>query len=418
MEAYTVKKLTKRELSVNVPASKSILNRALLLAAFTEGETLLSGVHTYGKDAEELIACLKALGAEIGQTEQGLTVRGGELHRSASLNVGSGGTSARFLTAMLAFRGGKYALSASKQMSRRPMDILSALREGGVRFRFPERQNSFPFLMQSDGAPAELTVDTDVSTQFASGLLLAAAVGKSPFTLHLTGRRTEGSYIATTLEVIRAFGARAVRSGNDVTVSPTEGGTPRFAVPPDVSGACYFYALSLLCGAKVLVRDVHPDCGQADLRFLDLLSARGVKVTDTPEGVLADGSGVETFEGFDLDLSDFSDQTLTLAAMAPFATTPTVLRGVGHIRRQECDRMEAIAFNLRSLGVPCKCGEGDIFIRPAPVRPAEIETFADHRVAMAFTLVGLKAGNVTIKDPGCCRKTFGNYFAIVDGLTS
>lgn len=417
METFEVKPLKTRDIDVSVPASKSILNRALLLSAFLGGETLLRGVFCYGRDGKELIDCLTLLGAKIRQTERGLAVSGGELKRNAALNVGSGGTSARFLTAMLAFRGGEYSLSASAQMSRRPMEILDVLERAGIAI---ERENgqSFPFRMRSEGfAGNELTVNTDTSTQYASGLLLAAAAGNAPFTLHLTGKRTDGSYIATTLEVIRGFGGAFTRRENDIEIVPIEKKAAEYFVSPDVSGACYFYALSLLCGAKVLVRGVKRDCNQADIRFLEELAQRGVILTETDEGVLADGTGVKSFEGFELNLRDFSDQALTFAAMAPFARTPSVLKNIGHIRRQECDRVQAILENCKALGVPCVCRGENIFISPSAVRPAVIETFGDHRVAMAFSLVGLKAGGITISDPDCTAKTFENFFDILKYLT-
>lgn len=412
-----VDRLKKRELAVSVPASKSILSRALLLAAFTEGETLLRGVRAYGRDGAELIGCLRALGVSVEETDGGLRVLPAPLNRRVSLCVGSGGTSARFLTAMLAFRGGEYALSASPQMTRRPMGLWSVLQAGGAEFDFSGERGHFPFVMRSEGISSPLTVDTDESTQYASGLLLAAAAGNAPFTLRLTGSRTQGSYIRTTLGVLQAFGANAVQSGNTVRVEPSRRETKEFFVPPDVSGACYFYALSLLCGANVLVRDVHQNCNQADLRFLEVLGRRGVTVRDTPEGIVADGSGITGFDGFDLSLKDFSDQTLTLAAMAPFARTPSVLRGIAHIRGQECDRVRAAEENLRALGVPCRSDRENLYIRPAPVRPAVIETYGDHRVAMAFSLVGLKTGGVTILDAECCEKTFGGFFTLIDRLT-
>ncbi len=418
MNVYRVKPLRQREIEVSVPASKSILSRALLLAAFTEGETVLSGCETFGQDGSDLLSCLSALGISAERTCGGLLVRGTkDFRREASLNVGSAGTAARFLTAILAFAGGNYRFDSSEQMKRRPMDLLFLLKELGATVRFLGEEGHFPFVLSSCKLSArEMTVDTDVSTQFASGLMLAAAVG-SPLTLRLTGSRTHGSYLKTTEDVIASFGGKTVQSGNELTVFPIGRATARYAVPPDVSSGCYFYALSLLCGAKTLVRGVRKDCGQSDLRFLEVLRDKGVTLAESAEGIVADGRKVSAFSGFDLDMRDFSDQTMTLAALAPFADSPSVLRNIGHIRRQECDRVEAILHNLTALGVPCECRENDILIRPAPVRPAAIETYGDHRVAMAFSLVGLKVGGVTIENPDCCKKTFGNYFEILDEIT-
>ncbi len=419
MNVYETKPLRKREIAVSVPASKSLINRALLLAAFTEGQTVLTGCGNFGQDAYDLLGCLTALGIRTERDGDSLRVYGTEnFARKAALNVGSAGTAARFLTAILAFFGGEYEMTASEQMQNRPMDLLSVLSAAGVSFEFFCQAGHFPFRMKSGGVSAEhLTVDTDVSTQFASGLLLAAAVCGKPLRLTLTGSRKTGGYLITTLEIIRAFGGDFLCTEDGVTVFPIRHAASGYAVPPDFSAACYFYALSLLCGAKVLVRGAHADCGQTDLKLLGVLKEKGVILAETPEGIVADGAAVGKFTGFDVDMRDFSDQTLTLAALAPFASSPSVLKNIGHIRKQECDRVEAILHNLTALGVPCECRGDDILIWPAPVQPATIETYGDHRVAMAFALVGLKTGGVKIKDPDCCKKTFANYFEILEELT-
>ncbi len=396
--------------TVGVPASKSMLNRALLLAAF-------GGVHEvtchggYGSDTKSLLACLRALGFSIEEEGDILRV-GGTPARQATLNVGDSATTARFLTAILAFRGGDFTFVPSPQMAARPMPSIDAFRAVGVRF---DRLQGGAFRMRSGGiAQNFLEIDTSVTTQDASGVLLAAALGKK-FTLILTGRRENGSYLRMTAAMLRAFGATVGQHGNEITV--TAGDPPsRLETEPDVSAACYFYALALLCRAAILVRGVHFGGLQGDLAFLDLLAAKGLILTDTPNGILADGRKARSFDGFNADFGDFSDQTLTAAAIAPFAASPSVLRGVGHIRKQECDRMEAIRTNLETLGVPVRlCGD-NVEIAPAPVRGGTVRTFGDHRVAMAFALAALKSGNITIDDPDCCRKTFPNYFEILRGL--
>ena len=419
MNFYQCRQLRRQEIEVCVPASKSILNRALLLAAFTEGDTLLTGCGNFGQDTSDLLSCLSALGISAEKSGENLLVHGNlQFRRQAALNVGSAGTAARFLTAILAFLGGEYRIDASEQMKKRPMDFLATLESAGVQIEYADAEGHFPFRLKSTGISAgALSADTDVSTQYASGLLLAAALGNRPFTLTLHGSRTQGSYIQTTLDVLHAFGGNYARTGSQITVYPISAAPKEYTVAPDISSACYFYALSLLCGTKVLVRGAHPDCGQADLKLLDVLRQRGVSMTDTECGIVADGSSARAFRGFDVDMQDFSDQTLTLAALAPFADSPSILRNIGHIRRQECDRVEAVLRNLGALGVPCECRNDDILIEPAPVRPATIETFGDHRVAMAFALVGLKTGGIKIENPDCCKKTFANYFEILEKLT-
>lgn len=407
-------------LEVRVPASKSILNRALLLSAFSKGIVHLT-CGALSEDTRAFLDCLYALGIVAKQTDHGITVHGcgGDVPvPNAVLNVKSAGTAARFLTIALAFAGGDYTLTSSEQMKRRPMDVLALLEEAGVTITYLEEKGHFPFRLHSDGIAAEdLTVDTDRSTQYASGILLAAGMRNVPLRLRLTGSRTDGSYINITKTMLRAFHTPYAEHESALTVFPSEQPPQQYTVEPDVSGACYFYALALLHRTRVLVHGVHSDSTQGDMKFLSLLAEKGVVFTEQAEGLLADGSNVKNFTGFDVDMSDFSDQTLTAAALAPFATSPSVLRNVSHIRLQECDRIAAIVENLAAIGVPASTDGNDIYITPAPVTGGAIDPHGDHRVAMAFSLIGLKTGNVTVSDPDCCKKTFENFFELLKEIT-
>lgn len=421
MDAYSVKVLAPNaDLKVRVPASKSILCRALLLAALSHGTVrILCG--DYGADTKAMLACLSALGINVkrGKGEIRVVGCGGEIpNRNAELHVGSAGTAARFLTAALAICGGKYTIAADEPMMRRPMDILDILEQAGVRIRYAGEPGHFPFTLCSEGLKTDkVIVNTDVSTQYASGFLLAAGVHGKPFTVKLTGSRVRGSYLSVTLKMLTAFGIPYERSGNEITVSPAGAPPEVYEIEPDVSGACYFYALSLLCGARVTVEGVHATSLQGDLKFLGLLEQKGVRIKDTNEGIVADGRNIPAYNGFDEDLSDFSDQTMTVAALAAYATMPSILRNISHIRMQECDRIAAIVENLNALGVRSFTDGDDIFIEPAPVHGGTVKTYDDHRVAMAFALMGLKTDGISIDHPSCCRKTFPDFFSILDEIT-
>ncbi len=420
MSVYRIGKFSFHDcIETDVPASKSILNRALVLAAFGKGEVFLS-CGKFAEDTRAMLGCLRALRIDIREEQDGIRVFGcgGNVpDRHASLNVQSAGTAARFLTAVLAFLGGDYTMDASAQMCRRPMELLSVLSEAGVSIECAAEDGHFPFRMHSEGICGnELTVNTDLSTQYASGILLAAALSR-PFTLHLTGSRTHGSYLAMTLRMLEAFGATCERREDTVFISPSPRSPARFEVEGDLSGACYFYALALLLSARVRVRRIHLPSLQGDAQFLKLLADRGVRFTDTPDGLLADGSGVDGYQGFTENMGDYSDQSLTVAALAPFASSATRITGIAHTRGQECDRIRAIAENLRTLGVPVEEHADGVTIHPAPVAGGTVTTYGDHRVAMAFSLIGLKTGTVSLDDPACCKKTFANYFEILDNLT-
>ncbi len=422
MDVYRVNKFNPKNnfVSVSVPASKSILNRALILSAFSRGEIeLICG--NFAEDTKVLLGCFKSLGITVTIKNDSIVVKGcgGVVpNQKAEVYVGSAGTAARFLTVMLAFCGGEYTVTSSEQMQKRPMDVIKLLEENGVKFNFLAKPYHFPFRMQSDGIQSEeFSIDTEKSTQYASGILLAAATQNRTTRLLLTGNRIQGSYIRLTLEMLKDFGIKTEVHENLITVFSSPHLPVQYVVEPDLSGACYFYALALLFGVKVFVNRVRSDSKQGDKKFLDLLNKRGVRFSMQEDGLLADGSGITHYDGFNVDLHDFSDQTLTVSALAAFASTPSRLCGVSHIRLQECDRIQAICENLTALGVSASSDGNDIFITPAPVSGGTVKTFNDHRVAMAFTLIGLKTGNITIENPECCKKTFENYFELISELT-
>lgn len=407
--------------SFEVPSSKSLMNRALLLSAFTRGDILIK-CGSFGEDTQAILNCLSALGIPVEPTKEGLLVHGCGTNiprKRATLNVMSAGTCARFLPAILAAIGGDYYFDCSEQMKKRPMEFLEELEKAGVKIEFTQEKNHFPFRLVSDGfQKSEFTVDTNVSTQYASALLMAGALGKTPLCVTLTGQRTQGSYVQMTLALLKQFGANCESENGVLKVQPMRRTVREFEAEADVSAACYFYALALLFGIKVLVRRVKKNSLQGDMQFLRLLEARGVRFEQRDEGLLADGSGVTSFAGFEENLKDFSDQSLTVAALAPFASSPSRLTGIGHIRRQECDRIAAIEQNLNALGVPCKAGNDFVAIEPAPPKAGKISTYHDHRVAMAFALIALKTGNAELDDKACCGKTFAGYFDELEKLFS
>ena len=428
-ELYRVNKLEKRDqIVVQVPGSKSITNRALLLAALSDKKCTLHGV-LFSDDSRAFLDSLQRLGFEVSADEEKKNVvirgTGGRIpNREASIDVRSAGTAARFLTVMLALSGGEYELSASPQMCKRPMEpLLSILKENGVELHFRGDEGHFPFFMKSDGSSMkEVTIDTGVSSQFASALLMSGVLLKNGLKVNLSGDRTEGSYIKMTLSMMRQFGIDYVKEGNTcfVPYQPSFG-PHEYQVEPDVSGACYFYAMAPLLKTNVIVKNVHRNSLQGDIKFVEVLQKLGCQLADTDEGILVSGDKLESYPGLTLSMKDFSDQTMTMAAIAPFATTPTLIQNVEHIRFQESDRVSAIITELTRMGIRCEEVPEEKGIRVYPITPEEIretetETYEDHRMAMAFTLVGLKTGKIIIKNPGCCRKTFENYFEIIDQL--
>ncbi len=460
-DIYQVRKLNPRkEYLIQVPGSKSITNRAFLLAALSGKKCVLSGV-LFSDDTRGFLDCLLQLGfeLEIEEEKQKVTIQGtgGRIpNPEASINVRSAGTAARFLTVALAFAGGNYHLDASEQMRKRPMEpILKILEKLNVKFRYNNETYHFPFELDSQFAEeftdkngmSEITIDTNLSSQFASALLMAACILPTGLKIHLTGSRTAGSYIKMTLAMMKQFGICVKRSENCYEIAHQEGwGLAEYEVEPDVSAACYFYAMVPLLKTSVIVKGVQGNSLQGDIQFLNVLEQMGCQKEEMPEGIRLTMKNPE-MHGVDISMKDFSDQTMTLAAIAPFADSVTRIHNIGHIRFQESDRIHAILTELQRMGVRCEeapeidgiqifpweKGEGDrIAIESeSTIEESEsttkseritesgnitLETYDDHRMAMAFTLPGLKMGNIVIKNPGCCRKTFENYFSVIDSL--
>ena len=377
--------------SVSVPGSKSITARALLIAALADGESTLYGVQ-FSDDCQTFLNCLKELGIDcsVDGTTVKITGCGGVLPKAkAEINVGSAGTAARFLPAMLAFQDGEYRVNCSEQMKKRPVaPLVGALESVGAEFS----GKSFPFTIRGTRSPkAEVTVDINESSQFLSALLISAVCAPCPVKIKVTG--THGlDYVNMTLDIMRAFGVTAEESSGVYTVSGNYS-PKKYEIEPDVSAACYFYALNKILGTDVRVNGLLPHSMQGDMKFIKLL---------------------KNFNGGRVDMRAFSDQALTLAAIAPYLDNPTEICGVEHIRRQECDRINAIVTNLTAMGVKCEEGADGVKIYPSQPRPAKIKTFGDHRVAMSFALTGLRADGIVIENAEVCSKTFKDYFSVFD----
>ncbi len=425
---------SRKHLTVEVPGSKSITNRALLLATLAEGSSLLKNV-LFSDDSRHFLQCIQNLGFETTVDEPGrlITVKGcgGRIpKKEASLYVGSAGTAARFLTACLGVSEGTYVMDASEQMRRRPMaPLLSSLAELGCHISYglpgdsSAREGHFPFVLQSHGFSKDtIQINIDHSSQFLSALLICACLSEKDFTIQVEGSHGM-AYIAMTCRMMEQFGVSVQQTGSRFLIKAGQRyQAMNYSVEPDVSAACYFYACVPLLGVPVLVRHVHADSMQGDIAFLNILEQMGCVMEDTSEGILlsppAEGKDsfptYGQFPGVTVDMSACSDQAITLAAIAPFASSPTTITGIGHIRFQESDRIHAIATELGKMGLVCEETQDSITIFPGTPKPCAVDTYDDHRMAMGFSLTGLRAEGIVINNPDCCRKTFENYFEVLE----
>ncbi len=414
----------KKEYIVEVPGSKSITNRALLLAALANGKSTLTGV-LFSDDTRHFLSCLVSLGfhIEVNEPLRRVTVFGeaGRIPSPASsIHVGSAGTAARFLTAFLGISACSCFVDASEQMKKRPMqELFQALTDLGSSFSFPEKEGFLP-VQFSNATPvfaSEVTINIDKSSQFLSALLISACLLPQDLTVHVTG--THGmAYIQMTIAMMKQFGV-TVEQKDKATFFIPHGQRYHardYFIEPDVSAACYFYAMAPLLGTSVTVKDIPEHPLQGDISFLSLLKQMNCTVERFCDSYRVIGNPERHFPGISANLSAFSDQTMTLAVLAPFADSPTEITGISHIRYQECDRLHAILSELQRIGIPCEELPDGIRIFPGTPHGAAIETYQDHRMAMAFSLIGLRTDGILIKGAECCAKTFESYFDLLKRL--
>lgn len=428
---------------VRVPGSKSLTNRALLLAALATGQTTLTNTLA-SDDSRYFIESLQRLGFSIvpgtGDGGPGTTVggqrsavvvhgQGGLIPAArAELFVGNAGTAARFLTALLTLGHGEYVVDGDARMRERPIgDLLAALRQLGVTASGQPSERSDAVSGQAECPPIRLRVDGlpggrtavagNLSSQFLSGLLMVAPYARGPLTVEVTGALNSKPYVAMTLALMRDFGVHVAHTSlQNFHVQPQRyRPQTEYVIESDASAASYFFAAPALCGGTVRVENISRRSKQGDVAFLDVLAQMGCTVTEGEDWIAV--TGPDALRGVNVNLRDIPDTAQTLAAIAPFARTPTTIRGIASARLKETDRVSAMCAELRRLGVTVTEYPDGLEIYPAfNLQPATIQTYNDHRMAMAFALVGLRVPGVQIENPGCVSKTFPNYFEVLETL--
>ena len=422
-EAITVPPLSRPpDAVVRVPGSKSISNRVALLAALADGRSVLDGV-LFSDDTRYMAAALRALGIAVDADEAAarLTVDGGGGRwpsAGAELFVGNAGTAMRFLVAALCLGHGRYRIDGSERMRERPIqDLVDALMRLGVAVRSERGTGAPPVVVEANGLPGGATeLAAARSSQFVSALLQVAPYAARDVTITLTGEIIAQPYIDMTVAVMGQWGVRVVRDGARVyrVACGQRYRAQRYAVEPDASSAHYFWAAAALTGGRVRVVGLHRGSLQGDVQFAALLERMGATVTWEADAITV--AGPAQLGGIDADLNAISDTAPTLAVLAPFASAPVHIRNVAHLRWQESDRLRAVATELARLGAVVQERPDGLSVWPSPLHAARIATYDDHRIAMAFALVGLRVPGVEIADPGCVAKTFPDFFARLETL--
>ncbi len=418
---------------VRVPGSKSLTNRALLVAALAAGRTRLT--HALASDdSRYFIGALQQLGFTVDVNLDETTVevegRGGHIPAErAALFIGNAGTAARFLTALLTLGHGTYLLDGEPRMRQRPIgDLALALGQLGARVEAAEGQHpddsrrlAPPLRVDATGLPGgRCQVAGDISSQFLSGLLMVAPYAQTPVTIEVEGPLFSRPYVDMTLRLMAEFGVTVERDGyRTFRVPPSRYRAQlAYAIEPDASAASYFFAAPAVVGGQVRVAGLSRRSAQGDVGFVDVLARLGCEVREGPGWIEVARALDRPLTGIDVDMSDIPDTAMTLAAVAPFATSATRIRGIESARMKESDRVAATVTELRRLGVEVEEHTDGLTIHPATgMHGAAIHTYNDHRIAMAFALVGLRVPGVIIRDPGCVAKTFPTFFEVLRDST-
>jgi len=414
--------------SVLLPGSKSISNRTLLLAALASGETAIEALLD-SDDTRVMLTALEALGVRLerdlpGRRVSVTGVRGQFPARRAELFLGNAGTAIRPLTAALAVIGGDYRLSGVPRMHERPIrDLVDALRQLGARIAYLGN-DGYPPLAIGQGSialPEAVRVRGDVSSQFLTALLMALPLTGKRARIEVVGELISKPYVEITLNMLERFGVHVEREGWSAFVVPEGGGyaSPgRIYVEGDASSASYFLAAGAIGGRRggdaVRVEGIGRGSIQGDVRFVEVLERMGAAVRFGDNWIEAGAAGRSSrsmLTAIDADFNHIPDAAMTVAMLAVFANGTSMLRNIGSWRVKETDRIAAMAAELAKLGVEVEAGADYLRITPpASLRPATIDTYDDHRMAMCFSLAALGGVAVRINDPGCVGKTFPEYF--------
>lgn len=423
--------------TVRPPGSKSLTNRALLLAALADGPCTLRDPLITADDAQRMLGALKQLGYQITHDESANTLviqgQGSQLPPVSTnpLFLGNAGTAYRFLTAACCLGNGTYELDGIPRMHERPIgQLVEALQQLGAQIDYLKKPG-FPPLKITASSPTQklaggqLTMPPTLSSQYISALLQIGPCTEQGLTIHFQGEVTSRPYVTMTVQLMRRFGAE-VDINHDYTqvhVKPGSYKPTDYAVEPDASNASYFLAAAaIIPGSLCTIQGLGRRSLQGDVGFADVLHRMGAGLTFGGDFIcIIAPPGNEKLRGIDIDLNHMPDMAQTLAVVALFAQGPTVIRNVGNLRVKETDRMEALRVELIKLGAHVEVDGDDLHIEPPAdnkITPASIDTYDDHRMAMAFALAGLRSPGVVINEPSCVNKTFPDYFEFLAKLAS
>ncbi|MFI5396558.1 MAG: 3-phosphoshikimate 1-carboxyvinyltransferase [Candidatus Binatia bacterium] len=413
--------------SYRVPGSKSITNRALLLAALAAGESTIERA-LFSDDTHYMSDALRRLGIPVDSDPRETDLFRSEVFhvqgcggsipaREARLETGNAGTAARFLVACACLGHGRFIVDGNERMRQRPIgDLLDALRQLGA--RVSSSTGCPPVTVDADSLPGGTArVKGERSSQYLSALLMVAPYAQHDVELEVVGELIAKPYVDLTLGVMNQFGVTVARDGYQrfhVSHGQCYRAQVHYLVEPDASSAHYLLAAAALTGMLVRVEGLTTASLQGDARFVEVLEQMGATVTRHPNAL--EVLGPSQLRGIDVDLNAISDTAPTVAVLATFASSASRVRNVAHIRLQESDRIGNVVAELRKLGARIEEHDDGWTIEPSSLHGGEVEPYDDHRLAMAFSLIGLRVPGIVIRNPGCVRKTFPDFFEQLQGL--
>ena len=426
MNTLTLKPISKIDGEVNLPGSKSLSNRALLVAALAQGTTRITNL-LESDDTRHMLNALKQLGIQytLSEDKTECTVIGnaGAIHSTdlQELFLGNAGTAMRPLCAALCLGTGSYLLTGEPRMKERPIGhLVDALREAGANISYQENEGYPPLMIEANGLTGgNVKIDGAISSQFLTALLLAAPMAKEDMTISIIGELVSKPYIDITLHIMKEFGVDVVNDNYQtftIKGRQTYKAVETFMVEGDASSASYFLAAAAIKGGTVKVTGIGKKSIQGDVQFVDVLEKMGAMV-EWGDDYVAVSRG--ELHAIDMDFNHIPDAAMTIATTALFVEGTTILRNIYNWRVKETDRLFAMATELRKVGAEVEEGEDYLKITaPKVLKHAAIDTYDDHRMAMCFSLLALDPVSVTINEPECTAKTFPTYFEVLESISS
>lgn len=402
--------------TVTVPGSKSVANRALMCAAMSMGRSDLENVPD-GDDAQAMLAALDALGIGIQRSGSDVVIERTGVLRASEVHAGLAGTTSRFLAALVATSGYATSLDGHDRLRERPFGpLFDALRTLGADIR--DTDGGLPARIQGPLRGGSLEIDATMSSQFISALMMVAPLLPQGLNIVLRGELVSRPYVNLTASVMEIFGVTVSIADTAIEIAEQPYQSTTIHVEPDASSASYPLAIAAVTGSTVTVEGFGSSSRQGDAKIVEILHAMGARVIATPTSTTLSASTSEELRGIDLDMSEVSDLVPTVAAVGCLATSPTRIRGVGFIRAKESDRIGDLATELRKFGAEIQEYEDGLSIMPRPLHGAVVDSHEDHRLAMAFSIIGAKVPGVEINDPGVVSKSWPTYWDELKQMTS